>query len=213
MLQALALSRLRIAQQRAGRSDGGAQAFCAEAAQGCDIKLFQQCFLAAGKIEMPVRHPHGFTGNTGLQHNIAAIGQQNFSRHDAFQFLLQARLGCVRRLREFHQLQCTAGHREPSEANSDGFALHNLGEGQQRLFGFVRQQMRVAQGAGRDDALYLAFDRSLAGCRVADLFADRNRFALFDELGQILISRMIRNAGHFDRIAARCTALGQRNAQ
>ena len=56
MLQAPALGRLGIAQQRAGRAEGRTQAIGAKARQGGDVELLQQRLVAAHHVEMPVRH-------------------------------------------------------------------------------------------------------------------------------------------------------------
>jgi hypothetical protein len=68
-------------------------------------------------------------------------------------------------------------------------------------------------GSRGDHAHDLAFDRSLAGGRVADLLADGARFAQLDQLGQVRVERVEGNAAHLDRIAVRGAARGQRDAQ
>ena len=84
---------------------------------------------------------------------------------------------------------------------------------EQRAVGFFRQQLRFGQRAWRDNALNLALDRSLAGGRVADLFTEGDGFAQLDQLGEVLVDRVEGHAGHLDRRAVRCAALGQRDAE
>ncbi len=76
-----------------------------------------------------------------------------------------------------------------------------------------RQQRLVGERAGRDDPRYLALDRSLAGRRVADLLADRYRFALAHQLRQVALDGVIRYAGHRDRVAGGFAARRQRNIE
>ena len=75
------------------------------------------------------------------------------------------------------------------------------------------EQARVGHRAGRHDPRDLALDRALGGGGVADLFADRDRFAELDQLGEILFHRVIRHARHRDRRAGRCAAGGERDVE
>jgi hypothetical protein len=59
VLQAASLGRLRIAQQRAGRAESGAQAVGAEAGEGGHAQLFEQGAMALDHVEMPVRDALG----------------------------------------------------------------------------------------------------------------------------------------------------------
>ena len=75
------------------------------------------------------------------------------------------------------------------------------------------EQCRVGQRAGCDDAADGAFNRPLAGGRVANLFADHDRFAKLDEAGKIRLKRMVGHASHLDRAAGTLATRGQRDVE
>jgi hypothetical protein len=75
------------------------------------------------------------------------------------------------------------------------------------------EQIGIGDRTGRDDAQHLAFDRSLACRRVADLLADRHRFAELHELREVARHRVIRDARHRYRRARRLSARGERDVE
>ena len=73
------------------------------------------------------------------------------------------------------------------------------------------EQRGVGHRAGRDHAHDLARDRALARRGVADLLADRDRFAELHEPREIGFGGMHGHAGHRDRLAGRLPALRERD--
>ena len=63
------------------------------------------------------------------------------------------------------------------------------------------EQVALGQRPRRDDANHLALDRPLARTDFADLLADRDRLAELHEPGQVGVDRVVRHAGHRDRLA------------
>ncbi len=111
--------------------------------------------------------------------------------------------------RQIAQAQLARGEIEPGE--SDLLLRRRKRDEQALALGF--EQARIGHRAGRDDARDLALDRSLGGRRVADLFADRDRLAEPHQLRQILLDRVVRNAGHGDGRARRRSARGERDVE
>ena len=75
------------------------------------------------------------------------------------------------------------------------------------------QQRFIADGTGRDDADNFALNRTFAGGRVANLFANGNRLPLIHQFCEVVFYRVVGNARHRDRFARGCAALGQRDIQ
>ena len=75
------------------------------------------------------------------------------------------------------------------------------------------QQGFVGHRARGDDAYHLAFHQALGQCRVADLLADRHRFAQRHKSGQVALAGMHRHPGHRDGRAPGTAALGQRDVE
>ena len=107
--------------------------------------------------------------------------------------------------RDFAQPEFAAGEVEPGEA---GLQTRRA-QGEQQHVALVVEQRGIGQRTRRDDARNGAFDRSLARRRIADLFADHDRFAEFHEASQVLLDRVIRNAGHLDRLSRALSACCQ----
>jgi hypothetical protein len=84
---------------------------------------------------------------------------------------------------------------------------------QQQAVALFFQQRGVGDGAGRDDAHHLALHGSLAGGGVADLLADRHRFAHFYQSSEVLLGSVIGHTGHSDRRAVGRAAPGQRDIE
>ncbi|MNS84204.1 hypothetical protein D3C72_1180190 [compost metagenome] len=168
--------------------------------------------MAADHVEMPVRHAVDVRARIVVE-QAAIVATENFGRHDAFEFLLQAYGHGAAVAGKLHQFQGAAGQRQPGQASRHRLALRDAAHGQQRALGLLRQQVRIRQGAGRDHAHDLAFNGALAGGRVTDLFANGHRLAQLDQLGQIAVERMKRHAAHLDRVATGHAARRQGNAQ
>ena len=212
MLQAASLRRLRIAQQCAGRAERGAETIGAKAGECRHAQLVEQRLVATDHVKMPVRHAVDVRARVVVE-QVAIVAAENFGRHDALQLLLQARRHGAAVAGKLHQFQGTAGQRQPGQARGDRLALRDAAHGQQRALGLLWQQVRIRQSARRDHAHDFALDRTLAGGRVADLFANGHRLAQLDQLGQVAIERMKRHAAHFNRVATGHAARRQGNAQ
>ena len=185
MLQATAaLGRLGVAQQRASRAERGAKTVGAEAGEGGHIQLLEQGAVTADHVEVPVRHALG-VGDAVVVEQFGAVAAQDLGRRDALEFLLQARADGAAVAGKFHQAERAAGERQPRQTGRDDLALADQAHRQQGAFGFFGQQVGVRERARGNHAHDLALDRALAGGRVADLFADRARFAHLDQLGQV----------------------------
>ena len=83
---------------------------------------------------------------------------------------------------------------------------------EQRVAAFVEQGL-VGHRAGRHHAHHLAFHQALGQCGIADLFADRHRFAQRHKSGQVALAGMHRHPGHRDGRAPGTAALGQRDVE
>ena len=75
------------------------------------------------------------------------------------------------------------------------------------------EQIGIGHRARRDDAQHLALDRPLARRRIADLLADRDRFAELHELREVAVDGVVGHAGHRDRRAGRLPARRQRDVE
>ena len=92
------------------------------------------------------------------------------------------------------------------------FAVGGL-DTQQIRVGLLGQQRRVGHGAGREDARDFALNRAFARGGIADLFANRDRFAQLQQFGQILLGGVVGHARHFDRLAIGRAARSQCDAE
>ena len=133
----------------------------------------------------------------------AAIGDQDFRRAQAREFARE------QALRDLRHAQLAAGETQPREPDAVVLGC----EREQQVVGFLVEQRRVGERARRDDAGDRALHRTFGGVRVADLLADRHRLAQLQQLGQVLLDRVVGHAGHFDRRAGRCAARGERDVE
>ncbi len=78
---------------------------------------------------------------------------------------------------------------------------------------FSVKQRIVCQRAGCNDANNLAVDRSLAGCGITNLFADGDRHAQPDQLGQVAVNGVIGHAAHRNGFPGGSAAGGQGDVQ
>jgi len=84
---------------------------------------------------------------------------------------------------------------------------------EQHLVAALFEQRFVGDRARRHDAHDLALDQSLRERRIADLLADRHRFAQAHQAREVLLDRVHRHAGHRDRLAGGLPALRQRDVE
>ena len=85
--------------------------------------------------------------------------------------------------------------------------------GKQQVIASFLEQGIIAERARRNQAHDLAFHRSLAGGRVADLFADGDGHARIHQFGQVAVGGMVGNAAHGDRRSGRLAAGSQGNVE
>ena len=112
-------------------------------------------------------------------------------------------------MRQFGHAQLAAGEAQPCKADAVVFGS----EREQNIVGFFVEQGRIGEGARGDDAGDGALHRPLGRARVADLLADRHRFAQLHQLGQVLLDSVVGHAGHFDRRTGGGAARGERDVQ
>jgi hypothetical protein len=213
VLQAAPLRRLGIAQQRTGRAKRRAQAIGAKAGEGGHGQLVEQRLVPAHDIEVPVRHALRVHAGAVVEQVAGGVAAQDLGRRNALEFLLQAHAHRARIAGKLHQFQRARRQRQPCQARGDNLALADHVHRQQRALGFFRQQVGIGQRPGRHHAHDLAFDRPLAGGRIADLLADGARLAQLHQLGEIRIERMERNAAHPDRVAILRAPRRERDAE
>jgi hypothetical protein len=84
---------------------------------------------------------------------------------------------------QLRYLQLAAGEVQHGEAEAVAGRIHAR---QQVVAGGILQRL-VGEGAGRDNALHAALDRTLAGGGIADLLADGDRDALPDQPGEVAV--------------------------
>jgi len=80
-------------------------------------------------------------------------------------------------------------------------------EREQDVVDLVIEQRRVGERPRGDDARHLPVHRPLGRRDIADLLADRNRFAQLHQLREVLLDRMHRHACHLHRRPGRLPAL------
>ena len=177
VLQAAALGRLGIAQQRAGRAEGRAQAVGAEAGQGrhAELRRAAPCGRAAtSKCHSGTRWVWPMRPSA----NMASPLRRRAAFRPARCVPVPAP-GAARR--SSHPAENSISFSAPLASDSQarpvghGLALRDRAQRQQRPLGLFRQQVGIGQRAGRDHAHHLALDRALGQGRVADLLADRAR--------------------------------------
>ena len=104
------------------------------------------------------------------------------------------------------------GHAQPGQAADVARAPACTASSSDSLLSV--EQFGIGQRAGRDHAHHLALDRPLAGADLADLLADRHRFAELDQPRQVGVDR----SGTARRpsttgCAGRLAALGERDVE
>ena len=207
MAQGLALRGRCVIQQRTGSGQCGRQRFRAKGDEARHAELFAQAAGAGFHVEVPIRQARA--GNIHLEGVERRIVGQHFGGADAFEFAVEL-VGAA-----FHHAQFAADEVEPRQAHQRrraAFARH-LRDGQQMVVDLVGKQRGVRQGAGRDDAHDLAFDRPLGRRRVPDLLADGNGFAQLDQLGKVLLGSVERDTRHADRMPVGTAACGERDIE
>jgi len=192
---------LGVLQQRTGCGNGGLQALGAEAGQRGHFELVAEQAARRVVVEIPVRLAGA--GYIEVEIGRPALRVEDFRRANALQ------RGGNLLGRHFDQDEFAA--RQVQAGDAGRVALCRNGEQPDVLL--VVDQRRIGQRARRDDARHGPLDRPLAGCRVADLFADDGRFAELDQPGKVGFQRMKGHATHLDRHPGRLATRGQRNVE
>ena len=117
----------------------------------------------------------------------------------------------LRRVRGAHFRDLERARREIEPGEAGPMPARIDGHEQRRALGV--EQVRVGDRARRDYPHHLALDRALARRRIADLLADRDRFAEAHQPGEILLDCVERHARHRDRRSRRLAARGQRDVE
>jgi len=128
------------------------------------------------------------------------LADQQFRRLQPFQFVEQHRLALHLGDGEATATQIQLGQTVD--------VLDLMQRYQQVIAAFVQQGF-VGQGTGGDDPHHLPFHRPLAGCGIAQLLADGHRQPQLDQLGQVAVHRVERDASHRNRCTGRLAAGGQ----
>ncbi len=200
MRQALLLGFLDVGQQRPGRGDGARARVQPEA---CEIvhpeKARQRAPCGLG-VEQPGRAASNARLRAEPLGQAVLVGKQQFGRFQSRQFRGE-------RVVAFHFVD----EKPPARKIRPGqpIPLARRCQGHQQGVAALVQQGFVGDGAGRDDTHHAAFHQPLGLCRIADLLADRDRFAQRHQAREIALVRMRRHSGHRDRRAARAAALGE----
>ncbi len=204
----LALRGRRVDQQRARRAVRARECLRAEAVEACDFELIAEALRARRDIEVPRGHARD-RAHAGRHRFDRAVGRENLGGPDT----LERRAELIRR--ELGEPQRAAREIEPGEADVRRDAAFVVADAQreQKHVALVGQQRGVGQRARRHDAHDLALDGAFRRRGVADLFADRRRFAEFHELREVLLDRVMRHARHLDRRAGGCAALRERQVE
>ncbi len=173
-----------------------------EAVEARDIELVAQALRARCDVEVPGRH--ALAGARAGRHGVGrTVRRQDLGRPDALERGREL-IGF-----DFGEPQRAACEVQPCKADvhRDAALVVARAHREQVNVVLVGQQRGIGQRAGRDDAHDLALDGALRRGGIADLLADRDRFAHFHELRKILLDRVMRYAGHLDRRAGGGTAL------
>jgi hypothetical protein len=141
-------------------------------------------------------------GLGGIEHWILRFAENDFGRVETRDFGAQQVVAVEFAEHEAARADLERGHSPAS------LSLENAA---QKIFAAVLQQRLVGQRARRYHAHDLALHRALAGRRVADLLADRDRFAGAHQLAEITVDRVVGHAAHRNRLAAGLSAFGQRD--
>ncbi len=198
-------SLLRIAhilQKAAGRGDRQWSIGAAEPRQVARLELIAQRARRCLQVEVPGRTLADERHDSAWL--LRLLGNEQLSRPQALDLAGErfAPLG-------FEHAEAAARQLQPREAETLALAIQG---GEQRIAALFEERL-VRHGARRHDAHDLALDRPFGLRRIADLLADRHRFAAAHEFREIALDAVVRHARHRDRLAGRLAARGQRDVE
>jgi len=209
LLQRIALCFRQVLQDGAGGVDRQGVVFQVKAAQVAHLEVGQHRLAGVAGLEVPV----GEGRQVGaLRQGDAALGpalrEDHLTRGQAGQLLHHAdgRLLTVKlRGGKLAGGDINVGQPGPRPV----VMLISLRvDGQQVVVAALGQQTRLNHGAGGDHAGDLAGDEAVDR-RGADLLADGDVVAFFDQAGYVVLGGMVRDAGHRDALVLGYRAAGQ----
>ena len=203
MRNRIALGGARVFDQRAGGAGCGRQCVETERSEVERRELAGERARCGLEIELPLGQPPQRIGAGLWQRDARGFRDQHFGRAQPLE------LDCEVGRPDLGGAEMAGGECEPGHA----YRLLVLPQREQYVVALVVEQCRVGQRAGCDDARDLALDRALRRAGIADLLADRDRFAEPDEPRQILLDRMVRHARHLDRLTRGGATAGERDIE
>jgi hypothetical protein len=191
------LRRLRVIEQRPRGSNRKRRIIGAESGQVAGAELGAQTAHPGSALEPPRRQrAHRRAGAGGRR---AVLGMQYFAGIDAREQRFDLRQ------RHIPQVQAAPGEIEPCNPGPRRRRM----ERDQKTVPLAVEESCVDYGARRHHAGDLALDRPFACGRIADLLANGDRMSQTYQLRQILLERVVRDAGHRDRRPGRLAARRQ----
>ena len=192
----------RVAEERAGGAEREVPLVDAERREVLRAEVLRQRPRGRARIELPGRelaHRHAgwYCGHRG------AVRDQHLGHVEPLDTRGALRGG------HFGERELTGREVEPRDAGAMTAGIH----GHEQAVALGVEQVRIGHRARRHDALHLALDRALAGRRIADLLADRDRLAELHQLGEIPFDGVVRHARHRNRRAGRRAARGERDVE
>ena len=184
-----ALRGFHVIEQGVSSTNGDRHLLSAEAAQIVGAELRAQIAPRCVEIKMPRRNAAQRNFPALIQCLLKILRYKNFRRAQAFKLRIEI-APC-----RFKHRKAPRRQRQPRNAQR---IAHTV-QCQQNIVALVVEQRCIGQCAGCNHAHHLALDRPFRRGRITDLLANRHRFAELNQLGQILLHRVIRYARHFDR--------------
>ena len=200
MRQSRALGIFRILQQTTGSTKSARRVLDAKTDQIAGAKLQIQLLARGVDFKLPQRA----TAQAATAFNQRHLGEifciQQFRRISALQL-------CRHRFAVGRFAQAKTPGADIQRRVAETFAV--LPDSRQQVVLTLLQQGFIADGAWRNDTHNFALNRTFAGRRIANLFADGNGLSLIHQFGEIVFHRMVGNPRHRDRLSRRSTAFGQ----
>ena len=197
------LRRARVAEQRARRAEPEIAVVDAERREILRAEMLRERSRRRCGVEVPRRERARRHAARTHRLDVGAVGHQQLGDVEPLQ-----RRGNLRRR---HLIQNEPARREIEPCDAAAM-LARIHRDEQAVAPRV-EQVRIGEGSRRDDARDAPLDRSLRRRGIADLLADRNRFAVLHQLRQVLLDCVKRHARHRDRRAGRMSARRQRDVE
>ncbi len=196
------LRRRGIAQERPGGTGREIAVIDAERREIECAEMLRKRTVRRCCVELPCRQ-------RARRYAIAAHRRRRAVRDEQFGYVQPLQCGRHLARRHFGQRELSRCQIEPGETR----AMLARIERDEQAVALRVEQIGIGHGARRDDAQHFALDGTLARRGIADLLADRDRFAEPHQLREITVDRMVRDAGHRNRRACRLPPRGQRDVE